>query len=143
MPLPAWSEFDEADLVDLTDELRGAFRARAIPEPRRVTSDLQELHDQRRYDVPVTVITCEFTTEQLLGWVAQGYPQVSELALIKDVEYVELPDRPLAAVHQSRPSSARRSWQPSTGASRLPYPGLRDHSATGSPPAPHARARPE
>ena len=91
VPLPDWSEFDDADLVDLTDELRVAFRARAIPEPRRVTSDLQELHDERRYGVPVTVITSEFTTEQLLGWIAQGYPQVSELGLIKDVEYVELP----------------------------------------------------
>jgi pimeloyl-ACP methyl ester carboxylesterase len=91
VPLPDWSEFDDADLVDLTEDLRAAFRARAVPEPRRVTSDLQELHDDRRYDVPVTVITCEFTTDQLFDWIAEGYPQVSELALIRDVEYVELP----------------------------------------------------
>ena len=91
VPLPDWSVFDDADLVDLDDELRAAFRARAIPEPRRVTSDLQELRDERRYEIPVTVITSEFTTEQLLAWIGQGYPQVSELGLIRDVEYVELP----------------------------------------------------
>ena len=54
VPLPDWTEFDDADLVDLTEELRAEFRARAIPEPRRVTSDLQELQDERRYGIPVT-----------------------------------------------------------------------------------------
>lgn len=91
VPLPAWSDFDEPDLVDLTDDLRAAFRARAIPEPRLVASDLQELHDERRYDVPVTMIACEFTEQQTLAWIEKGYPQVSELGIIKDVEYVELP----------------------------------------------------
>lgn len=91
VPLPDWSVFDDADLVDLDDELRAGFRARSIPQPRRVTSDLQELHDERRFDIPVTVITCEFTTEELHGWIEQGSPQVSELAKIRDVEYVELP----------------------------------------------------
>ena len=33
VPLPAWEEFDDADLTDLDEELRAAFRARAIPEP--------------------------------------------------------------------------------------------------------------
>jgi pimeloyl-ACP methyl ester carboxylesterase len=91
VPLPAWDVFEEEDLVDLDDELRAAFRARAIPEPRQVTQDQQQLHDERRYDVPATVITCEFTRADLEGWIASGHPQVSELALIRDLEYVELP----------------------------------------------------
>jgi pimeloyl-ACP methyl ester carboxylesterase len=91
VPLPAWDVFDEADLVDLDDELRAAFRARAIPEPRGVTSDQQRLHDERRYDVPATVIACEFTSAQLTGWVEAGHPSVAELARIRDVEYVDLP----------------------------------------------------
>lgn len=92
IPLPDWEYFGEEDLVDLTDELRAAFRARAIPEPRGVAYDTQHLSDDsRRYGVPVTVITCEFTTEQLQAWIEAGAPEVSELALITDVEYVELP----------------------------------------------------
>jgi pimeloyl-ACP methyl ester carboxylesterase len=91
VPLPSWDVFDDEDLVDLTDELRAAFRARAVPEPRGVAQDPQRLHDTRRYDVPVTVITCEFPVSALKTWIASGHPNVSELALIHDVDYVELP----------------------------------------------------
>jgi pimeloyl-ACP methyl ester carboxylesterase len=91
VPLPPWDEFDDADLIGLTDDLRAQFRARAIPEPRGVAQDLQQLSDDRRFGVPATVIACEFTSAQLLDWVAAGAPPVAELALIRDVEYVDLP----------------------------------------------------
>jgi len=91
VPLPAWEAFEDDDLVDLTDELRAAFRARAIPEPRAVASDEQQLHNERRYEVPVTVIACEFPASALVGWIEAGYPQASELGLIREVEYVDLP----------------------------------------------------
>lgn len=91
VPLPDWEVFDEEDLVDLTDELRAAFRARSIPEPLGVTSDKQVLSDPRRYDVPVTVIACEFPGAQLKEWIAEGHPYVAELASIKEYEVVELP----------------------------------------------------
>src|SRR3954468_19235761 len=52
VPLPDWSLFDEADLVDLDDGFRAAFRERAIPTPVHVASDPQQLFDERRYDVP-------------------------------------------------------------------------------------------
>jgi pimeloyl-ACP methyl ester carboxylesterase len=91
VPLPDWSFFDDADLVDLDERLRASFRARAIPMPARVASDPQRLHDPRRYDVPVTVIACEFTGEQLQQWMADGSPWTSELAAIHDVEIIGLP----------------------------------------------------
>jgi pimeloyl-ACP methyl ester carboxylesterase len=91
VPLPSWELFDEPDLIDLTDELRAEFRARAIPEPKGVPYDRQQLGDERRYDVPATVIACEFTSEQMKGWVAGGDPFVAELGRVRDVEYVDLP----------------------------------------------------
>ncbi|MGO4384016.1 alpha/beta fold hydrolase [Specibacter sp. RAF43] len=91
VPLPPWDDFEDADLTELTDDLRAAFRARAIPQPRGVAYDRQQLADERRYDVPVTVIACEFTSGQLREWVAAGVPFVAELARIRDVEYVDLP----------------------------------------------------
>src|SRR4051794_2604280 len=51
IPLPLWEDFEEADLTDLDDGLRAAFRARAVPQPRGVASDRQHLHDERRYNV--------------------------------------------------------------------------------------------
>lgn len=91
VPLPPWDVFEEADLVDLDDELRAAFRARAIPEPRGVAYEQQQLHDERRYDVPATVIACEFPSAVLTEWIDAGHPYVAELARIHDVEYVDLP----------------------------------------------------
>jgi pimeloyl-ACP methyl ester carboxylesterase len=91
IPLPPWDGFEEADLVDLDDGLREAFRARAVPQPKGVAYDQQHLHDERRYDVPATVIACEFPSAQLREWVSGGHPFVAELARIRDVEYVDLP----------------------------------------------------
>ena len=91
VPLPPWDGFEDADLVDLDDELRAAFRARAIPQPRGVAQDQQRLHDVRRYDVPATVIACEFPSSLLTEWIDAGHPYVAELARINDVEFVDLP----------------------------------------------------
>lgn len=91
IPLPDWAIFDDEDLVDLDDELRTMFRERAIPTPIHVASDPQRLSDERRYDVPVTVIACEISSEMIRKWMEQGHPYVRELAKIHDVEYVDLP----------------------------------------------------
>ena len=91
VPLPPWESFDDADLVDLDDQLRQAFRARAVPEPRGVANGRQHLHDERRYGVPATVIACEFPSAMLREWMAAGNPFVAELARVGDVEFVDLP----------------------------------------------------
>jgi pimeloyl-ACP methyl ester carboxylesterase len=91
VPLPDWSLFDDEDLVDLDDELREVFRARAVPEPAGVACDAQVLHDPRRYGVPTTVIACEISSETLKGLIEGGHPFVAELAGMHDVEYVDLP----------------------------------------------------
>ena len=91
VPLPDWSDFEEGDLVDLDDELRAAFRARAIPSPAGVIGEPQRLFDERRYDVPVTVVATEFTSEMLRGWIERGLVPVRELTRIRGVEYLDLP----------------------------------------------------
>ncbi|MFI5091760.1 MAG: alpha/beta fold hydrolase, partial [Terriglobales bacterium] len=91
IPLPDWSEFGEDDLRDLDENLRQAFRARAVPEPARVAYDKQVLTDERRFDVPATIIACEYSSEQLREWIAQEHPYVAELAALHDVDYIDLP----------------------------------------------------
>ena len=49
------------------------------------------LKDPRRYDVPVTVIACEFSSDLLRQWIAGGHPYVTELASITDYDLVDLP----------------------------------------------------
>jgi len=67
------------------------FRSIAIPQPARVASDPQQLGDERRYDVPITVICCEFTSAALKQWMADGVPYFAELAKVKDAILVDLP----------------------------------------------------
>ena len=91
IPLPDWSVFEEEDLVDLDDGLRERFRAIAIPEPVRVATDQQALRDPRRYDVPVTVISCEFPVQMLREFMAKDHPFTAQLAKIRDAKLVDLP----------------------------------------------------
>jgi pimeloyl-ACP methyl ester carboxylesterase len=91
IPLPDWALFDDEDLVDLDDQLRAEFRARAVPSPEHVATDQLRLSDERRYSVPVTVIACEFPSEMLREWLRQGSPYVRELGRIRDVSFMDLP----------------------------------------------------
>ncbi|PTT69822.1 alpha/beta fold hydrolase [Arthrobacter sp. HMWF013] len=91
VPFPPWDGFEDADLTDLTEDLRKAFRARAIPEPKGVAHGRQRLHDVRRYEVPATVIACQFPSSLLQEWIDAGHPFTAELARIRDVEFVDLP----------------------------------------------------
>ncbi len=69
---------------------RASFRERAIPSPEHVTTDPQRLSDERRYDVPVTVICPEFTSQMLKEWIEKDMAPVRELAKIRDVTYADL-----------------------------------------------------
>ncbi|BCW67413.1 esterase [Arthrobacter sp. NicSoilB4] len=91
VPLPPWELFDDEDLTDLDEELRAMFRARAIPQPKGVAQDQQRLNDERRYDVPATVIACEFPSSMLTEMIAGGHPYVAELGRVRDVDFVDLP----------------------------------------------------
>ena len=91
IPLPEWGMFGEGMLADLDDAHRRRFRDRSIPQPVAVASDPLRLTDERRRDVPTTIVTCEYPSSQLKEWVAQGAPFVSELAAMRNVDYVDLP----------------------------------------------------
>lgn len=91
IPLPDWSDFDDADLVDLDEAGRAALRERAIPSPEHAVTDPQRLTDERRFDVPVTIICTEFTADLLRGWVAKELAPVREIPRIRNVTYVDLP----------------------------------------------------
>lgn len=91
VPLPDWAAFEDEDLADLDDAALAEFRERAVPSPERVTRDPQQLSDESRYAVPVSVISTEFSSDMLRSWIAQGLAPVREFTKIHDVEYVDLP----------------------------------------------------
>ena len=83
--------FDDSDLIDLDDDLRAAFRARAIPEPVRVATDPQHVSNERRYDVPTTVIASSIPGSMLREFMTKDHPYVRELSRMHDYEIVDLP----------------------------------------------------
>jgi pimeloyl-ACP methyl ester carboxylesterase len=92
VPMPDWREIgEEANVADFDEELLARFYAEAIPVPQGVVTQPQELHDPRRYDVPVTAICPEYTAADLRSWIDEGEGAVSEFARIREVEYVDLP----------------------------------------------------
>lgn len=91
VPLPEKGAFDDESVRDMDDDVWAAFAARAIPIPQKVASEKQSLSDPRRYDVPVTVITSEMSSDTLRDLIAKGHPYVAELAAVKEYEIVDLP----------------------------------------------------
>ncbi|WP_313557248.1 alpha/beta fold hydrolase [Miniimonas arenae] len=88
LPLMELSAFDDRDVADVDDDARAAFVARAIASPASLTSDVAVLRDDRRFEVPVTIICPEFSPEELQGWVSAG--DLPEVAAIADVTYVDI-----------------------------------------------------
>ena len=91
IPMPDWSEMDDADLVGLDEAALARFRERAIPSPAHLTTDPLRLSDERRYEVPVTAICPEFTKEMLKGWIEKPVAGLEELAKAREIDYVDLP----------------------------------------------------
>lgn len=90
--MPDWEEMGEAaNVVDLDRDALAQLYARAIPVPEQVLATPVELHDERRYAVPVTAVCPEYTAADLRGWVESGEDMVAELGRIHDVSYVDLP----------------------------------------------------
>lgn len=88
LPLPDLTSFDDRDIADLDDAARAAFVASAIPSPARLAIDVLELHDERRYAVPVTMVCPEYSPEEFRGWVDGG--DLPEVAAITDITYVDI-----------------------------------------------------
>jgi len=91
MSLPPWNAFGDEDLRDFTPELLDSFAARAIPSPSHAATDPLHLHDERRFGVPVTLITSTFPRADLETMIADEHPYTGDLVRISDVSIVELP----------------------------------------------------
>lgn len=88
MPFPGWEPFDGPDTADFDDALRGRVAAAAVPVPEGVSRGTVELSDDRRFDVPVTIVCPEFGPDDARGWVDGG--DVPELSKARSVEYVDI-----------------------------------------------------
>jgi pimeloyl-ACP methyl ester carboxylesterase len=88
MPFPGWEPFEGPDSADLDQATRDRLTAEMIPVPEGVSRGVVQLTDERRYDVPVTLICPEFSPAQAQGWIDSG--EVSELPHVKRLDLVDI-----------------------------------------------------
>lgn len=88
MPFPGWGAFDGPDSADLDEQRRQAIAAAAIPVPEGVAKGIVHLSDERRFDIPVTLICPEFSPAQAREWVEGG--EVPELSKARHIDYADI-----------------------------------------------------
>jgi pimeloyl-ACP methyl ester carboxylesterase len=88
MAFPGWAPFDGPDAVDLDAETRRRMADAAIPVPEGVATGVVRYRDERRFDVPVTVICPEFSPAQARQWIDAG--EAAELGRAKHLELVDI-----------------------------------------------------
>jgi pimeloyl-ACP methyl ester carboxylesterase len=88
MPFPGWEPFDGPDSADLDQEQRDRIAAAAIAVPEAVAKGVVQLNDERRWDVPVTLICPEFSPDQAREWLEGG--ELPELSKARHLDYVDI-----------------------------------------------------
>ena len=88
VPFPGWEPFEGPDSDDLSAGLKAAMAHGAIAVPATITHATVHLTDERRYEVPVTMVCPEFTPAQAKEWVEGG--EIPELAKATHVDYVDI-----------------------------------------------------
>lgn len=88
MPFPGWEPFAGPDAADLDEEARHGIASAAIPVPEGVTKGTVRLVDERRFDVPVSVVCPEFSPAQARQFIDAG--DAPELARVKDLAFVDI-----------------------------------------------------
>ncbi len=88
MPFPGSGPFDGPDSADLDDQQRRRIADAAIPVPEAVAKGVVQLQDERRLDVPVTLICPEFSPAQAREWIDGG--KVPELSKARHIDYADI-----------------------------------------------------
>jgi pimeloyl-ACP methyl ester carboxylesterase len=88
MPFPGWEPFEGPDSADLDLEQRHRIADAAIGVPEAVAKGIVRLRDERRLDVPVTLICPEFSPAEAKEWIDGG--QLPELAKARHLDYVDI-----------------------------------------------------
>jgi len=90
IPFPGWDFFDEEEVHDLTPEVRERAAKDTFSVPAQVPTGAISLTDERRYDVPVTVLAGGMNEEQFRAALAQWGAFADEAAAVKALDVVTI-----------------------------------------------------
>lgn len=88
--LPPFEQLN-ASLDGLSEADLARFRARAVPEPGPVMREPVLLSNDKRRDVPSTIIACSYPSEVMMRMARDGHPMMAEVATLRDLQVVDLP----------------------------------------------------
>ena len=92
LPLPAQENLvKEENLDGLSEEQLETFRRRAVPEPGRVLREEHTFTNDRRLDIPSTVICTGYTSEQYKDAMTEGYAFLAGLDELREITWIDLP----------------------------------------------------
>lgn len=90
VPFPGWDFFDADDVADLDEATRARTAASTRRVPARVPTDPIALRDERRYAVPVTVLSGPLDEPHFRAFVRQWGGYADEFEAIENTEIVRL-----------------------------------------------------
>jgi len=88
MSFPGWEPFEGPDSDDLDQSQRATIESNAVPVTEGVASGVVELTDDRRFEVPITMVCPEYTPDQARDWLAAG--QMPELERVSTLSFVDI-----------------------------------------------------
>jgi pimeloyl-ACP methyl ester carboxylesterase len=87
-----WEEIEKEENLDgLSEEQLETFRRRAVPEPGGVLREAHEFTNEKRLDIPSTVICTGFTSEQYKDAMKENYPFLAGFNELRSIEWIDLP----------------------------------------------------
>ncbi|SDO73352.1 Pimeloyl-ACP methyl ester carboxylesterase [Microbacterium sp. ru370.1] len=87
---PGWDFFDADDVDDLDDETRARTAPGMVDVPGRVPSSPLTLGDDRRFDVPLTILSGRYDDAGLRDALREWGTFADEFARVRDAEVVRL-----------------------------------------------------
>jgi pimeloyl-ACP methyl ester carboxylesterase len=88
MAFPGWEPFEGPDAADLDADTRQRIADAAIPVPEAVATATVTYTDDRRHDIPVTMVCPEYSPAEARAWIDAG--DLPELAAAKHVDLVDI-----------------------------------------------------
>lgn len=87
---PGWDFFDHDDVADIDDETRRRTAQQVVDVPGRVPTSPLTLADDRRFSVPVTILSGQLDAQSLPRVLADWSAYAEEFERLSDVEVVHL-----------------------------------------------------
>ena len=84
-------ELEQGSMAGLSEQQLATFRERAVPQPTSSIRETVSLRDERRLDVPGTVVCTAFPAADYRSYAEQGMPFLAGILQHRRLELVDLP----------------------------------------------------